>query len=359
MNALFLHSEVADPYSLYAQRLATQPVCHDASSGVWAVYSYATCKAILDSAVHIPPLNDTHLLSDEAAAIVERLVRLSNPPQHEERRRVAEHLHTRMAPVDVAALMDGLLPTPDVQEFDWVSTVCKVLPPLAVLHGLRFTAEDAAAILPHAETLTHLMRPGKNATQIDAVNAAVATVRPLVAHHLQHAFGITDDTATANLIGLLIQSVDAGRGLLSNALLQVLEHAVPDEALATAVIETMRFDPPIHNTRRMLTMDMQLKGCRLREGDTALLVLAAANRDPAQFSHPERFDPVRPGNDRHLGFGMGMHACLASHFSVWLAVEALRALRRRYAEVELRQSGFAHEALVNARLTKAIRLGVR
>jgi cytochrome P450 len=365
MNALFLQADVADPYALYAERLATQPVWHDEANDLWALHSYAACKAVLDSAAHIPAVA-SDLLSPAAAAVAARLARLSNPPLHAEYRRIALHLHDAMTPVDTGALLDGLLDAQETEEVDWVGSVCKVLPPLAVLKGLRFADADIAIVLPQVEAMTKIMHANKSAAMAGAVNETVATAHPIVARHLEQLLpaqwpGEWRDAALTNLLGLLIQSYDAGRGLLSNALLQMLAHpglAGDAQAMGQLVIETLRFDPPIHNTRRVLAEEMVLEGCRLEKGSTVLLVLAAANRDPARFSHPAEFDPARPGNDEHLSFGSGMHGCVAKHFSVRLAIDALCALRQRYAHIELRQAQLDYEPLVNARLAKEIRIGV-
>lgn len=366
MNALFLQADVADPHALYAERLARHPVWHDEANGLWALHSYVACKAVLDSAAHIPAVA-SDLLSPAAAAVAAQFVRLANPPLHAELRRIALHLHEAMAPVDTGALLDSLLDAKQTDEFDWVGSVGKVLPPLAVLKGLRFADTDIAVILPQVEALTKLMHASKSAAAAEVANAAVAAVQPLVARHLDQLLPATwppqwREMAPANLLGLLIQSYDAGRGLLGNALLQMLAH--PDWAgdakrMHQLVVETLRFDPPIHNTRRVLAEEMVLDDCRLPKGSTVLLVLAAANRDPARFSHPTEFDPARPGNDEHLSFGSSMHACVARHFSVRLAVDALCALRRRHARIELRQQRLDYEPLVNARLAKEIRIGVR
>ena len=375
-HTLFLHSEVQDPYAIYAERLATQPVFHDGATDLWAVYSYDACKAILEStSASIPALGDrlAHLLSPAAASLSGQLVRLSNPPLHAPRKRVAMHLHALMAPVDIEALLDELLAAKSADAFDWVDAVCKVLPPLVVLKSFGFSDEDIALILPRVAALTTIMRPNKSETQIQEVNDVVATVHPVVARHLEcmqiaipsdieNTSAALREVYVSNLIGLLIQSYDAGRGLLSNALLQMLNHPAPraeQHRVHQNVIETLRFDPPIHNTRRVLTEDVTLHGSTLKKGQTVLLVLAAANRDPARFPHPERYDVTRPNNDQHLTFGAGVHLCVARHLSVRVAVDALTALFARYAHIELRQPQIAYEPLLNARLPKEIRIGIR
>jgi cytochrome P450 len=83
-----------------------------------------------------------------------------------------------------------------------------------------------------------------------------------------------------------------------------------DRALApSAVEELLRFDSPVQFTSRVLKADLEVGGRRLAAGETAMLLLGSANRDPEQFSDPDRLDVGRPDN-KHLAFDHGPHFCL-------------------------------------------------
>ena len=348
-NVLFRQSESDNPYPLYARMLAEQPVYRDESNGIWAVYSHAACTQVLQAttAAHIP--------APQPAMLTHQLARLANPPAHPAFRQAAMDLMTRLQPAHIAALLARLLGAS--AEVDWVDTVCKKLPALAVLDGLGFGQEDIASILPQLEGLTKLMLPNKSAQQLAEANAVATDIHARVARHVAASGVAGDDNQqaiyVANLIGLLIQSYDAGRGLLSNALLQALTHGRHGDWPAL-VIETLRYDSPIHNTRRVLVEDMMLHGRTLSRGDAVLLVLAAANRDPAVFSHPHDFDPARCNNDAHLSFGGGIHHCAARHFSVKLAADALAALFAAGRKIRLLQPAMTYEPMINARLPRQL-----
>jgi cytochrome P450 len=164
----------------------------------------------------------------------------------------------------------------------------------------------------------------------------------------------------ANMIGLVIQSFDAGRGLLSNTLLQMMKYrqlngAIGDRSKFNQFVEeTLRYDPPVHNTRRILAEDIQLEGKHLKKGQTVIVVLASANRDPSQFRNPGEFDIFRPNNIDHITFGFGLHACLADHFSIKMAAEALHYLFEGTKGVQLLDPDTLFEPLVNVRLPKRI-----
>ena len=108
----------------------------------------------------------------------------------------------------------------------------------------------------------------------------------------------------------------------------------PELLATTAVEEFIRWVSPVLNMRRTATVDTELRGERLREGDELLLLYAAANRDPRAFDDPERLDVARADN-RHVAFGFGTHFCLGA----WLARLEIRVmfeeLLRRVPDWEL------------------------
>jgi cytochrome P450 len=80
---------------------------------------------------------------------------------------------------------------------------------------------------------------------------------------------------------------------------------------AGAVEEVLRFDPPVTMTPRFALMDTEVGGVPITAGSAVWVVMAAANRDPAQFNDPGSFDITRTPND-HLAFGEGVHHCIGA-----------------------------------------------
>jgi cytochrome P450 len=74
---------------------------------------------------------------------------------------------------------------------------------------------------------------------------------------------------------------------------------------------------------------MEVGGQRILAGQTVILMIGSANRDPARFPEPERLDVLRKEN-RHLSFGMGSHFCLGAPLGRVEAQLALGALVRRF-----------------------------
>jgi methyl-branched lipid omega-hydroxylase len=95
----------------------------------------------------------------------------------------------------------------------------------------------------------------------------------------------------------------------------------------------VRYASPVVWMRRTLTRDFALNGLSLREGDKVLLFYQAANRDPAVFADPDRFDITRSPNP-HVGFGAaGPHFCLGAHLARREIAAILRELLTRVPDI--------------------------
>jgi len=97
--------------------------------------------------------------------------------------------------------------------------------------------------------------------------------------------------------------------------------------------ETLRFESPIQLVSRTAKRDCTLNGVEFAEGDAVGACLGAANRDPAEFSSPDVFDPTRDLR-RHISFSHGIHYCLGAPFARAEADLVLRCLMSRYAALE-------------------------
>lgn len=86
------------------------------------------------------------------------------------------------------------------------------------------------------------------------------------------------------------------------------------ELIRTAVEECLRFESSNQLGNRITTCEAQVGGVRLPAGTPVTLCIGAANRDPAQFPEPDRFDVGRQPN-RHLAFGSGPHQCAGMHLA--------------------------------------------
>jgi cytochrome P450 len=139
---------------------------------------------------------------------------------------------------------------------------------------------------------------------------------------------LTEDEIVATCNLLLVAGHETTVNLIANAMLAMLRHPQHWAALsrdaerAPAIIEeSLRYDPPVQLVGRVAGDDMTINGVDVPKGDTMMLLLAAAHRDPAVIDRPDEFDPTR-SPIRHLAFGLGPHFCLGA----WLARLQIRVL---------------------------------
>ena len=98
------------------------------------------------------------------------------------------------------------------------------------------------------------------------------------------------------------------------------------ELVDQAVEESLRMEPAATLVDRYVTAETQLGDVVLRQGAAVSLSLAGANRDPAFFEHPDRFDLRRSNVGHHLAFVHGPHACIGMHLARLETVAALNAV---------------------------------
>lgn len=168
-----------------------------------------------------------------------------------------------------------------------------------------------------------------------------------------HAVGWHEsDAIFSNLVGLLSQTYDATAGLIGNSIVALLTQPGLGEVacIASLVQEVSRFDPPVQNTRRFVAQAVSIAGTRLAAGDTILLVLAAANRDPAANVRPNEFLLER-AERRMFTFGHGAHACPGQALASVIATAAIGALLEQHrAAIRERAISWTYRPSLNGRI---------
>ena len=172
--------------------------------------------------------------------------------------------------------------------------------------------------------------------------AAFAAMADHLRPALPAAGDLTPDEAVSNAAVLLFGGVETTEGMISNAILHVLAH--PEQRalleadrslLANAVNESLRLDPAAPFVDRYATADVLVAGAEVRRGDLVRVSLRHANRDPAVFADPERFDLQRPDLRLQLAFAQGPHVCLGMHLARLETATALDRLLDRLPGVAL------------------------
>ena len=154
----------------------------------------------------------------------------------------------------------------------------------------------------------------------------------LVAAAAHEAAGLSRAQVVSNAAVLLFGGIETTEGMIANAILHVLHEpeqrdliAGDRSLVANAVEESLRLEPAAAVVDRYATRDVALGGASIARGELVRVSLAGANRDPAVFPEPDRFDVRRPNAQRHLAFAQGPHVCLGMHLA---RLEAQTALAR-------------------------------
>ena len=331
-----------DPYPYYAELAARRPIYRDDGLGLWVAASATSVTAVLTSdRCLVRPADEpvpSALVGSPAGAIFGRLVRMSDGGRHavmkpavseatatleaqvgESARRWAEHLAAELRPAtDAGGLGDfafqlpvyalaSLLGVPAERLAETAAQVSALVRGIAPGATPEQQARGSVAAQDLIETFRERLAARSTATGESPLGRLVQAMA---------RSGHDDPNAiAANGIGFLSQAYDATAGLIGNTLVALGRHAnvsaarAPDRRYLNGVVrEVVRHDPPVQNTRRFLAADGVVGGQSMHADDAVLVLLAAANRDPAANPQPALFDPHRPAR-RAFTFGVGPHAC--------------------------------------------------
>ena len=153
---------------------------------------------------------------------------------------------------------------------------------------------------------------------------------------------LTDREIIATASFLLIAGFETTVNLLSVGTLVLLENrdqlkqvAVNHDLVPNLVEEALRVVSPVQYTARTANADLELPdGTKVRRGQTIVLVLAGANRDPALFDRPNAFLISRENARKHIAFGYGAHHCIGAQLARLEAETLWRELLVQYPEVD-------------------------
>lgn len=134
-----------------------------------------------------------------------------------------------------------------------------------------------------------------------------------------HVDPLTAEEIRSNALIILFGGIETTESMIANAVWALLSH--PEqletarssrEALDLAIEETLRWEPAVQSAARHATRDTEIRGVRIAQGEVVHCMLGAANRDPAHFENPDRFDVTRQNAGDHLSFAVGRHFCLGA-----------------------------------------------
>ncbi|MFM9607687.1 cytochrome P450 [Streptomyces sp. V2] len=375
---LFTWEFASNPYPAYAWLREHAPVHRTTlPSGVdaWLVTRYADAKQALadtrlskNPAHHDEPAHakgKTGIPGERKAELMTHLLNI-DPPDHTRLRRLvskaftprrvaefaprvqeltdqlidrfaakgeADLIHDFAFPLPIYAICDLLgVPREDQDDFrDWAG--------MMIRHGGGPRGGVARSVKKMRAYLLDLIHRKRGDLGDDLISGLIRA-----SDHGEH---LTENEAAAMAFILLFAGFETTVNLIGNGTLALLTH--PDQRaglqkslaagetalLETGVEELLRFDGPVElATWRFATEQLTLGDQHIAPGDPVLVVLAAADRDPARFEHPDTLDLARRDN-QHLGYGHGIHYCLGAPLARLEGQTALATLLTRLPDLQL------------------------
>ncbi|MGH8974207.1 MAG: cytochrome P450 [Acidimicrobiia bacterium] len=368
-----------DPYPFYRALHDMAPFHKWADDGMWYACRYDTCRALL---------LDPHLGHDEermfrrpgmTEAQKERMRRrmekrrqrgfsmvTENPPDHTRLRRLVSRAFTTPR-VDqlrdrVVGLVDERLDQmAEEGEVDVMTALAFPLPVTVIgeLVGVpagerdRFRpliTEGMLADRPDA-TEEEIAKAEKNFDELEAFfNDLIAARRTepqddllsaLIAVHDEDDGRLSHDELLSTVFLLFFAGFVTTTNVIGNGLLALLRNPgemarlwADGELVPSAVEEILRYDSPVPFVMRDVLQPTEVEGIALQPGEHVVPLLSAANRDPAHFTDPDRFDVGRR-ESQPLTFGWGIHHCLGAPLARMEAQVTFARMRERFAGLEL------------------------
>ena len=363
---------LVDPYRVLAELRAQSPV-HKNTDGTFVLTCYADIvqtyrdPMIWSSdkrATFKPKFGNTPLFEHHTNSIV-----FIDPPDHTRIRRLFQSAFTRKALAAfvprITNLVDEYLNRLEDQgQMEIVEEFSFRLPIEVVCDLLGVPRQDREFIRGWANAILTALEPTLVQKQLDDGNQAVVDfkqyLRDLIAYRRAHPHDAQDTEVLTILadaeadgkrlteIELLHQCIfmlNAGHETSTNMITHGIHEMLlnPDQIgllsehpdlIEPMVEEVLRYQAPIQINNRRANSDQILSGVTIPADTTVHMMINAANRDPAQFSNPDRFDITRRPN-RHLSFGLGVHICAGNALARVEAQIAFQRLFRRFPKLAL------------------------
>ena len=364
----FMPEHRTDPYPLYRRLRELDPV-HRSPAGPWVLTRHADATAVLRDPRFSP--NPAHLHGERPQVgprrIDTKVLLFLDPPDHTRIRSLVSKAFTpgrvRQLRARVEAMVDELLDRAEERgSMELIADLAYPLPVSVICELLGVPAVDRDVFRSWSSDASRLLD-----RDIDLDEEALQRGGEAIAGFTEHfvaLIGERRESPRDDLLSALIAAEEGGErlsweellstiillflaghettvNLIGNGALALLRHPGELERLrrepalgASAVEELLRYDSPVHVTARIATADLEVGGTPVAEGEQVVVLVAAANRDPAVFPDPDRLDLGRPDN-RHLSFSAGTHYCLGAALARLEGEVALGKLVRRFPRLEL------------------------
>ena len=361
---------LADPYPTYHALRAHDPV-YRSPWGDWYLTRYADVATVLSGKPfsRLSPNGANPMSADprkptSIERMFTRFMIFRDPPDHTRLRGLLGRAFTpkviQALRPQIEALTHRLLDdAAQAADFDLVAALSYPLPVIVISRMLGIPESDYDFLKDWSGRLTKGVDTGRledmqyGAEAADELGRYMADLvaarraapqQDLVSEIVAAAAreGTTsDEELAANLVMLLWAGHETTKNLIGNGVLALLGRPDQMAALAaapalmpTAIEEFLRFDSPVQKIVRWTTVPTALGTRTIPPGECIVVLLGAANRDPAVFSEPDRLD-IRREEASNLAFGRGIHHCPGFAIARMEAEIAIGALLARTSECRL------------------------
>jgi len=352
--------DAADPYPFYERCRCDGDVVWDESAGAWLILGFHAAQQVLGgSGWTSDPLanpNARAAMNSLGPELVTRSMLSTDGPDHARLRGSVRDVFT---PSFVAGLGGGVEaiaaavidhPSAGIA-FDFMADIALPVPIAVAGEWLGLDAESSNLLREESPAISRMLGAFADAEAISAGAAAFATLvtefLPLAADRRSHPgddllsfiasdpdLFLDDVVITATLIAVAGHETTAN--LLGAAMIRLLTPMPDGTRIVTGVdpadpaliTELLRLDGPVQATARTATQDQVIGDVEIAAGQPALVVVAAADRDPAVFDGPDLFRLGR-GGPAPLAFGYGAHYCLGAALARVQTSVALRQILAR------------------------------
>jgi cytochrome P450 len=318
----------------------------------FTAYDYATCAELLKDDAHFVTRVEPRL---GEPPLPEVAILFMNGRQHRDYRTLVQPAFVPARAVwwlenwirqTVEQLVNGFA---HEEAVDLNLELCAAIPLLTITGSFGIGIEDAldvrAAVTSdgqHRDVLVQLLMPIIEQRRLEPQNDLITI---LVEAELTDEDGTVHRLSDLDVLAFAFLLLTAGSGTtwkqMGIAILALLRRpdvlaAVRSETLPLrdAIEESLRWMPTDPVFARFVARDTVLGGVEIPAGSVVHACLAAANRDPARWDHPDEFDPFRTSRP-HLGFGHGPHTCLGMHVARAEMTCAISALVERFPNIRL------------------------
>jgi cytochrome P450 len=358
----------ANPYPHYRPLLVGPPRLIDLFGPAALVARYADVMAVLKDhgrfSSEQPPLPPD--VQDLGVFGKARVMLFSDPPEHTRLRRLILKAFTprriREFEPRIREIMTSLLDSAAAKgELEVMGDVANALPVMVISQMLGVPPELyktfkhwSDTIIASDNTLPGMPMPEEALRSTNDLRAYFTAaieqrrqhptddlVGALVAARDENEAALTEGELLAFVILLLLAGNETTTNLIGNGMLALGRN--PDQLallrakpglMPQAVDEILRYDGPVQSTVRFVKEAGDISGTAVTPGMQLFVMVAAANRDPAQFENPEKFDITRQPNE-HVAFGEGIHYCIGSALARLEGAIAIESMLARFPRLRL------------------------